>query len=236
MIARCRSKCWVVQLKEDNNKAALANAQRGMHGHIIIYLQKPSCVAQQLPPALEEITAPICVLFVGATKPTEEWLRTKASPLAVRGWKVREALKWLIKHNHLYKDVTLNHKELARLEDNPILPFHIEHVIPNDAIDSSTDGYAETRPSAIDVNSSETVTFQNVVITDVQGDASYNQLRSAAVRHVKNKLGGYVQVAHDPEPVNEFFNPDLLPMVYPTLFPYGVGGVEDKCREERVAM
>ena len=27
--------------------------------------------------------------------------------------------------------------------------------------------------------------------------------------------------------MNEFCNPDLFPMMYPTLFPYGLGGFEN---------
>ncbi|KAJ7891998.1 hypothetical protein B0H13DRAFT_1625762, partial [Mycena leptocephala] len=66
MIARCRSKCWVVQLKEENQDLVLASMQRGMKGHIMIYPQQPSNTASILPPSLEEITAPVCVLFVGS--------------------------------------------------------------------------------------------------------------------------------------------------------------------------
>jgi hypothetical protein len=71
------------------------------------------------------------------------------------------------------------------------------------------------------------IPFQNIVITDVDGHAPSHELRAAAVRHVKRKGGGYIQVPHDPEPVNEFFNPELFPRIYPTLFPYGIGGPEN---------
>ncbi|KAJ7916048.1 hypothetical protein B0H13DRAFT_1564820, partial [Mycena leptocephala] len=64
MIARCRSKCWIIQLKEENQDLVLANTQHGIHGHIIIYPQQPSKVATILPPPIEEITSPVCALFV----------------------------------------------------------------------------------------------------------------------------------------------------------------------------
>ncbi|CAF4948461.1 unnamed protein product, partial [Rotaria sp. Silwood1] len=41
-------------------------------------------------------------------------------------------------------------------------------------------------------------------------------------------------VPHGKNPVNEYFNTSFLPGLYPTLFPYGVGGVEDKRRQVRV--
>ncbi|KAJ7205792.1 hypothetical protein GGX14DRAFT_397490 [Mycena pura] len=66
MIARCRSKCWIVQLKEENQDLALATTQRGVKGHIIIYPQQPSKLSQILPPPIEDIVSPVCALFIGA--------------------------------------------------------------------------------------------------------------------------------------------------------------------------
>ncbi|KAJ6555900.1 hypothetical protein B0H19DRAFT_1292726 [Mycena capillaripes] len=70
MIARCRSKCWIIQLREENQELILASTQRGIKGHIIIYPQQASKIADILPPSVEEITSPVCVLFVGASPPT----------------------------------------------------------------------------------------------------------------------------------------------------------------------
>jgi len=80
-------------------------------------------------------------------------------------------------------------------------------------------------------NDHEETAFENAVVTDVDGDASSNQLRAAAVRHVKEKGRGHIKIPHDSRPVNEFFNPDLI---YPTLYPYGMGGFEDHRRELEV--
>lgn len=95
MIARCRSKCWIIQLREENQDLILATTQRGIKGHIIIYPQQPSKIAEILPPSIEEITSPVCVLFVGSSPPTPEWLRDHAKPLAVNAGRVRKALEWL---------------------------------------------------------------------------------------------------------------------------------------------
>jgi hypothetical protein len=84
MIAKCRAKCWVIQLKEDYLDSSLSTSQRGVKGHIIVYPQRPSAIANILPPSINEMTTPICVIFVGSSPPTKEWLRTKAKPLAVR--------------------------------------------------------------------------------------------------------------------------------------------------------
>ena len=75
-----------------------------------------------------------------------------------------------------------------------------------------------------------------VILTDVEGSAPANELRAAAVRHVKQKGRGYVEITHEPTPINEFFNPEMFPMMYPTLFPYGIGGFEDNRRSAPVSL
>ncbi|KAJ6531529.1 hypothetical protein DFH09DRAFT_1409330, partial [Mycena vulgaris] len=230
MIARCRSKCWIIQLKEENQDLALASTQRGIKGHIIIYPQQPSKVADVLPPAVEEIVSPVCVLFVGSSPPTTEWLRERAKPLAVNAKRVRAALQWLKLHNPLYKDIKLNESCLQQLEANPVLPFSIEHIRPNAANEAVTSRYDSTPApdKSAQPTDSANIPFQNVIIADVDCHASSNELRAAALRHVKKKGGGYIQIPHDRDAANEFKKDSLLfPMIYPTLFPYGIGGPED---------
>ena len=181
---------------------------------------------------MTEVVTPICVLFVGSSSPTREWLRTKAKPLCVRREKVRAALLWLKQHNPLYTNITIDFDVINSLEDEQIPPFHIEHVMPNDAVDSLTSRYDMNAFEGDLPNEICDLPFQNVVITDVDAHAPSHELRAAALRHIKDKKGGYIQIPHDPKPVNEFFNPELLPRIYPTLFPYGIGGPEDPQRNQ----
>ncbi|KAJ7203307.1 hypothetical protein GGX14DRAFT_369584 [Mycena pura] len=83
MIACCRAEYWVVKLTEANHNLKLQSTQRSMKGHVLIYPQQPSRIATILPPSVEEIVEPVCVLFVGSSRPTAEWLRQHAKPLAV---------------------------------------------------------------------------------------------------------------------------------------------------------
>ncbi|THU77749.1 hypothetical protein K435DRAFT_586584, partial [Dendrothele bispora CBS 962.96] len=240
MIARCRAKCWIIQLKEEE-RASDPITQRGVKGHIIIYPQQPSAVAKLLPPSIEEISSPICVLFIGSQPPSREWLRTKAKPLTVRPSVVRRTLQWLKLHNRLYKDIEINNQVLNNLPENYVLPVHIEHIPANNSLDTLTSRYdsisepdRSTEPVSGDASANAQVPFESVVITDVDGNASANELRAAAMSHVK-KGGAYVQVAHEPVPANEFYNADLFPMIYPTLFPYGVGGFENSKRSSPIS-
>ncbi|KAJ3836596.1 hypothetical protein F5878DRAFT_653029 [Lentinula raphanica] len=225
MIARCRSKCWIIQLKEEDGFSASEGTQRGVKGNIIIYPQKPS---------------PICVVFVGSQPPSKDWLRTKAKPLTIRPKVVRNALNWLHGHNQFYDDIQINNEVLDNMPDEFLLPVHIEHVLPNSALDSVTSGYCPNVERSSELESTfsgynPTVTFDKVVITDVDATATSNQLRAAALRHIHNN-GAFIQIPHEPKPANEFMNPALFPMIYPTLFPYGLGGFENPSQSVHVSL
>lgn len=62
---------------------------------------------------------------------------------------------------------------------------------------------------------------------DIDSNTPPKDLKAAALRHYKQG-GSFPAASHEPTPVNEIFNPSLLPMMYPTLFPYGIGGTEEK--------
>ncbi|KDQ16318.1 hypothetical protein BOTBODRAFT_107358, partial [Botryobasidium botryosum FD-172 SS1] len=236
MIAKCRAKCCIVQLKEKDPDVTNPYAQRALKGNIIIYPQKPDNVANILPPPVEEIVSHMCVIFVGRTKPTKEWLKDKAKPLVVRREKVRAALSWLKAHNPLYKDITINHDLLNALQDEGILPFEIEHQVPQGSGEETTASYDPNSASnAETTEGTQDSEFESVVITDVNGNASSHDLRAAAVRHIKNG-GSYLSMPHGQLPANEFFNIHLFPMIYPTLFPYGIGGFEDKRRKGKSSL
>ena len=241
MIALCCSKCWIVQLSEqDHSDLTSPHTQRGFHGNIIIYPQEPQQIATVLPPSIEEITSPICVIFVGSTPPSCEWLHDKAKPLAVHGHKVRQALVWLKTHNLLYRGIEIDYNILNSLPTNDLLPFHIEHVLPSEDGDPLTSQYDISSSTTSDVHQQPVpadaeIAFQKLVISDVEGHASSNELKAAALRHVQKKKGSYLKLPHGMSPENKFMNPQLFPKIYPTLFPFGIGGFEDPARKERIS-
>ncbi|KAJ6525417.1 hypothetical protein B0H19DRAFT_872566, partial [Mycena capillaripes] len=258
MIARCRAKCWIIQLKEEDDYSTPIT-QRGVRGHVIVYPQRPSAIAKVLPPSIDEVITPICVIFVGSNPPSKEWLQKKAKPLTVRKEKVLGALTWLKAHNPLYKDIEINTSVFDGQPDETIFPFHIQHVIPTSSISASTSSYV---PESTNINPTDSVSesapetethppnlsdilnppvaapipFDSVVVTDVEGHAAPNELRKAAIEHLKMPGNNYVGIPHEGNPVNEFKNPTLFPMIYPTLYPYGIGGCEDVRRRTPLSM
>ncbi|KAF8123173.1 hypothetical protein EV363DRAFT_1404104 [Boletus edulis] len=247
MIARCRAKSWIIHLQEtDSAIGRVPNAQRGMRGHIIVYPQEPERAINILPPSIEDIVTPICVIFVGSSMPTKEWLRKHARPLVVRKERVFAALRWLHTHNPYYKDISINETVLDGLDTEDVLPFHVE-VLPlsqtRDVLTSRYDGMAQEGPLQADtdhVHSSDLSTtrdvFDTVVVTNVDPSAPSHVLRAAAMEHVMKKGKGYLQIPHAANPVGDICNPAFFPLTYPTLFPYGLGAPEELFRSRRVSL
>ena len=251
ILALCRAKSAILHLRDDGGASVgnddpegsrQRNAQRGFKGHIVTYPQRPEEIAHVLPRGLQDVLTPICIIFVGSRVPTLAWLREKATPLIVRREKVERALRWLVVHNPLYAHIRVDDDAIRALPENDILPAHVERVPPSaaqevltsrydeGAIDNQDDREEESHVSSRTIDRAS-VAFSKVVVTDVDGSAPANELRAAALRHIKQKGGAYLEVPHGPQPENEFCNPTLFPKIYPTLFPYGVGGFEDDRRD-----
>ena len=186
-----------------------------------------------------EAASPICVLFVGSTAPSKEWLREKAKPLIVRRQRVHDALVWLKEHNPLYKDVVIAMDRIADIPEHDIIPIEPQVVPHSDEQDTLTSRYdggiRSLREESESNNESAQSIIDSVIVTDVAGNASVAQLRDAAMRHFKSG-GGYYELPHEKQAESEMYNVDLFPKVYPTLFPYGIGGIEDNARSVPISM
>jgi hypothetical protein len=121
-------------------------------------------------------------------------------------------------------DIQMNEQCLHQLEENPVLLFSIEHIHLNAANEVSTAQYDSTLPPSDTnlANKSAEISFQNVVIADMYGHTSSNKLCAAAIHHVNKKGGSCIQVPHDRDTENEVHKDIPFPMIYPTLFPYGI--------------
>ncbi|THV00421.1 hypothetical protein K435DRAFT_657292, partial [Dendrothele bispora CBS 962.96] len=243
MIARCRSKAWIIRLHEgsaettadphDTSAVRGGDSQRGVKGHIIIYPQKPTSVLDLLPPPLDDVCSAACVIFVGSSPPSKDWMKEKATPLIFRKEKLQKALYWLRDHNPLYRDVRINQPFLDGLADEEILPVSIDHILPDGASASLTSRYDNVSDTP---ESGREVLFERAVVTDVSRNETASVLKRAASRHVKQNYGSYVRMPHGSHLATEFNNESLFPMMYPTLFPYGLGGFDCSSRSVPITM
>ncbi|KAG1823855.1 uncharacterized protein BJ212DRAFT_1444800 [Suillus subaureus] len=224
MIAQHCAKSWIIHLKELSGVAVL-NVQRGMKGHVIISSKSFAF----------NVLMPICVLFVGSLPPTCEWLRKHATPLIVHREKVRDALLWLKDNNKHYHDVTVDHENIDTLSESDIVPIHVEHVQTSEQHKSLTSQYDGIDNFPVDTEWMEGI-FNKVIVMDIDPNAPAHGLQAVAMKHMKSKQDGFIQIPHGKQPVNEFSKLVLFPLMYPSLFPYGIGGFEDPSHKEKLSL
>ena len=235
MIALTRLKCMILQLKEDRKETSGFLSQRAYTGHTIYFHQNIQALANVLPPPIEEIIGHVCVLFVGSHKPTQQFLRTYATPLVVRAERVRAALLWLKTHNYLYRDIMIDHTLLNSIALENGLTYPVEHVESSLFDTDTTSGYTrqdESEATATDGDGN--IIFQNLMVSDLEGSPSSHEMKAAALRHLRQGKP-FLQMGHVSSPERDYNNPTLFPSIYPTLYPYGFGGFEDPARSHAIS-
>ena len=131
----------------------------------------------------------------------------------------------------------MNENVLHSLPDDGILPFYIEHISSSHDQDSLTSTYDNIRNVHNERDhSKDPIPFEKLIIADVEGHVNSNELRLAALKHIQKKEGSFLTIPHGPNPENEFGNPLLFPKMYPTLFPYGIGGFEEESRKHKISL
>ena len=86
----------------------------------------------------------------------------------------------------MYADIDINYDVLNSLPTNDLLPFHVEHVQSHtDDDDVLTSQYDLTSSTTSSVHQQPPpdaeITFQKVVISNINGHVSSNELRAAAL-------------------------------------------------------
>ncbi|KAF8325384.1 uncharacterized protein EI90DRAFT_2932185 [Cantharellus anzutake] len=224
LIARRRAKSWIIHLRDDSSgnshatgaafSSANPTSQRALKGHIIIFPAKPEALAPFLPPPLGEVLTAMCVVFVGFSKPSKEWLLNNARPLLVRHEKVCLALEWLIANNPLYEGVILHNESLIEIPLHDIASVPIEQHESSVAGDAQGARYDDLMPTDSTLNGfalhSESL-LQGVLVTDIDLHGSNSaEMAAAAIRHLKRpngEIGAHIQVGHSADPVNHYSDP-----------------------------
>lgn len=112
-------------------------------------------------------------------------LKKHATSLIVRGDRICTALIWLKKNNPLYHFVHIDEHCIQHLENSDFLPFHIEHIVPseNQQFLQLTYNSISDLGETLNTSTSE-ILFQSIVVTNVDCNASSQELHVAAIQHV----------------------------------------------------
>jgi hypothetical protein len=161
---------------------------------------------------------------------------------------VQDFLKWLQMNNPMYAKVEISDDHLSMYgpdgSDN-VLPGIDDRVIVNEnshvneLFDSETSSL-ESHPANASTNSStrELVPKNNVFIEHTSvynADNTMMPERRSLASGLQNLKKSHnapdLVIPHGSNPIPEYNNPSLFPGMFPTLFPYGIGGFVDNTRE-----
>ena len=181
--------------------------QRGYFGHCINLPQAVSDVAKSLPRSPKDL-ALIIVKVKGQNG--------KMKNLFVRRSVVANALTWLINHNPLYKDVTVNESMIDSLPENGI-PIDLQKIETENESCSSTDTDA-------DIPDEEKCYDENTEVSSFFSVPKDKLKEFEAIEQEVSDLTNSIDWPRvENEPLNEYETPFLATMAFPTLFPDGKG-------------
>lgn len=168
----------------------------------------------------------------------------------MRKRKVHAFLLWLKSHNFLYRRIPISQDNVDLYRENDILPGLLDTVIVDESSDpvsvhaEETAGFDPHPSSAVvhedgDDPSTPKLCVERMAIHNAEGDATPSRtMTAAALRNLLPRPADTetdLTVYRGTRAISEYNNHNLFPGMFPTLFPYGLGGFEDPLRPVPVA-
>jgi hypothetical protein len=219
-----------------------------LRGHFIVIPQDPGPLLQILPSPELRLHNLIKVFWLGSRPPTDADLNPF---LLVRKQQVLAALHYLVSHNHLYRDVTVNHPMVDEWNDD-FIPTELRDsiVCVDEADHHEREGYTvnlqegnyendfhAAEDDACDPRGSAPL-LTGSVTTDINAERQNPDLRNLDT--LFDLVTSRSQVTDRPEHrrtplirytirgkttlLNHWDDPRYFTAAFPTLFPTGVGG------------
>ncbi|KAH6712162.1 hypothetical protein BKA61DRAFT_553481, partial [Leptodontidium sp. MPI-SDFR-AT-0119] len=124
LIAKCHPIGTIIKLRPGGHLSPIN--YKALRGHIIVIPQDPGPLLQILPSPELRLDNLIKVIWLGNRAPADTDLKPF---LQVRKDKVLAALEYLVQHNHLYHDLTINHQMMDTWSDDFIPPEIRDNII-----------------------------------------------------------------------------------------------------------
>jgi hypothetical protein len=186
LIARSHPLGVILKLRP-NGRSSPVN-YRALYGHFIVIPQDPGPLLDILPSPELRLHDLIKVFWLGNKSPVDKDLKPF---LLVRKAKVLAALRYLVKHNHLYRDVTINHSIIDDWNDDFIprglrdsivcLDEPDHHEREGYTVDLQTGNYENDLQAAQDIRADSTDTAPlttGSVSTDINGERQDPDMRT----------------------------------------------------------
>ena len=226
-------KMLISRIRHNKCLVRVSSGRAKMVANVIMFSNPTVKVYRALPPSRRDISEILAFVFQGPIQPTDTDI--KRTPMLVRRNAVKDALEWL-KLNHIdYEDLLISSENL---NDYPLagVPVNIEYsesdpdsgnkiasamsVYDNEIEDGTTDG-----PCPFTVHGLIGPEFENM---------SMERLKARALQHLSEK-GSTLGISHDSKPQSMYDNPQAYPQMFPWLFPYGLGGIGQKCHFAKIS-
>ncbi|KAJ3866049.1 hypothetical protein EV359DRAFT_37435, partial [Lentinula novae-zelandiae] len=204
------------------------SGQYASHGNVCIFPQDPGPLATCLPPPLSQIHDEICVILVGSPD-TEITIETLTrTPLLVRRSKIIHALVWLHLNNPLYYDLNLD-TMYANANQYPEhgIPIPLKNIIRTSSNSEGSSYSAQANSEQFNENVSCSGMLSSTVVDADHIDSTYQMRKLSALQQLKEGNEPFIKYPSGSIPLSTYKNPKLYVYLWPTLFPYGVGMMEN---------
>ncbi|KAE8228927.1 hypothetical protein CF326_g6121 [Tilletia indica] len=230
LCARFLASAYVVRLYDLGKPGAPEHRQRVMKGHTCAFPLHTISTATKLPRSLGDGDAFVSCVVIGPRKVRKEDLR---HIFKVRRAKVIALFDFLRANFKGYPQFPINEAALSCLPEDDVPELMMRYVVHNETgdvpslFDQETAGL-QPHPAheGMDDDTSMAQTFlERHGMVDINGvsipahDRTKSALESALPDLVIRHGSGFIQ---------EYKNPELFPGMFPTLFPWGIGGFEIK--------
>ncbi|CAF4209109.1 unnamed protein product, partial [Rotaria magnacalcarata] len=249
LIALYRHNSCIVKLQSPFHSTS--TAQSALKGNCISFPQYVINIATTLPLELDDLCDSLKIIFVGSRMPQRSQLK---HILTVRKKKIYDALQWLNQNNPLYRYIIINQSTIDKLPDDDVpecLWATMEISNNTEAAESERSSYIpDPLANASESNTTTTVPITASAVLDVNGTTvssdgvAEHLLGQMKVRMSDKTLERQSDEGAEQDPVymiprgnkpaNEYSNPNLLLGVFPTLFPYGCGALDDSSRPVQI--
>jgi len=143
-----------------------------------------------------------------------------------------------VAHNPLYQGITLDQRHIELYPDSDILPGIDKWVIHDTTLDAKqvfddeTAGFSDHPALQVDQEDTEgpVMFLEKLGVSDPENVLLHGHSSTApALQNLVEKPSDWPDlIIHQSlHPVREYDNPTFFPGMYPTLYPYGMGGFED---------
>ena len=213
-------KLLISRIRRNACVARVASGGRKLVAKAVMFTNPLPKVYSVLPPPREDIDEVLAIIYTGPTKPTPADLHR--TPFLVRRNTVGHALRWLVANHSDYSDVDVSEQNLASYPEHDV-PVSIEYKqsFTNKSAESmSVHETADEEGTAAGPCPFAVHGMMGTAVSNMSPDA----LKTVALEHLESG-GKMLAVGHSEEMVSVFNNPQLYPLMFPWLFPYGSGGI-----------